>query len=620
MDYRNYRALMERYGTLTVSGVAPEETRESLIKRLMDSSCEKKRISLETDAIIREYIVKYEKDPSLVDEEAAATLRDFLAQLMPGNGGVDYLDPCISLRICRLLLGYYQSVQNLDQTVQTVYWCTMFDIMLKEHSDVCESSPYSLMAEQYLKDFDQLSDWNKHALVNCWLLSVYNQKDLTFGLKKYRTIRRQFEAIHQKMGEDFELKSFIRCKTYVLGFAMAAWHKAEYAPPGNAAAAATIKYLENESSLIKELADELRAILNSSEARELLPERVVTSYYIAQADYYLGKLTIEQMLARTQELTHPQEDYSVLEQCSALFWLNICYLDYLCKSHTLDRQTMLNRTLGVIAHVQKNMADTLKGLSELSQYISVYQGNRYMLELINAASNTVEFSYFKHIVLDTTVYANKELYVHTMMVKELSLVLLGSILEHSPEYLDGVAGQSWTHWRDHKNEALSLMENCALLHDIGKYYCLDFVTNASRSLTDEEFEIIKEHPLNFSLIYQGDMTPEIECIRDCAELHHLWYDASAGYPRKNHTANQPFVNILTISDCIDAATDNIGRPYGMGKTLEQLMVEFDGARGTRYCGYISELLHTDEIQGKINHIIRERRKELYCDIYFNSKQ
>lgn len=47
----------------------------------------------------------------------------------------------------------------------------------------------------------------------------------------------------------------------------------------------------------------------------------------------------------------------------------------------------------------------------------------------------------------------------------------------------------------------------ALRHDIGKPCCLDFVNNSSRNLTDEEFEIIKEHPLNFSKIYQGVMTP-----------------------------------------------------------------------------------------------------------------
>ena len=114
------------------------------------------------------------------------------------------------------------------------------------------------------------------------------------------------------------------------------------------------------------------------------------------------------------------------------------------------------------------------------------------------------------------------------------------------------------------------------------------------------------------------MTPEFECIRDCALLHHRWFNEAGGYPREKHTANKPFVNILTIADCIDEATDNIGRPYGMGKTLEDLIQEFDESRDVKYSGYISELLHVEEIQRKINYVIDDRRREIYCDIYLHT--
>ena len=79
------------------------------------------------------------------------------------------------------------------------------------------------------------------------------------------------------------------------------------------------------------------------------------------------------------------------------------------------------------------------------------------------------------------------------------------------------------------------------------------------------------------------------------------------------------MNILTIADCIDAATDNIGRPYGMGKTLEDLIAEFDRDKEIRYSGYISGLLHKEEIQCKINHVIYDRRREIYCDIYLHTE-
>lgn len=617
MDYRDYGALMERYNELTIVSVAPEETKESLIKKLMHNSYEKKQILLETSAIIQEYIVKYEKNPSLLDEEAVAMLRDFVTLLMPSNESENYVDPPISLRICRLLLGYYQNSQDLDQTVRMMCWCAMYDILLMDHRAYFESSQYTLMAEQYLKDFDKLSERNQRTLNNCWLLCVYNQKDLTFGLKKYRDIRRWFEEIRQKKGEDFEREDYIQCKTYALGFAMSAWYKA-LAPNGDASLAALLDDLEQNSDLIEELADELRAVAESDQAHALLSDRLTTWYYIAQADCYLGKITMEEMLTRSEELTHPREDYGPLEQCTTLFVMNTCYLDNLNRCRGFDKRMLLEKTLGIIKHVRQNMTDAIKGLSQVSQYISVYQSHRFMLELMSVASNIVDFDYFKRIVLDITVYANKELYVHTLMVKEICLVLLDSVLDRAPEYLDGVAGQSWTYWHRHRAEALKLMENSALCHDIGKFYCLDYVTNSSRGLTDDEFEVIKEHPTNFSAIYQGKMSPEIECIRDCAQLHHLWYDETGGYPRQKHTANKPFVNILTIADCIDAATDYIGRPYGMGKTLEQVIAEFDAERDTRYCGYISGLLHLDEIQRKINHVIRERRKDLYCDIYFSA--
>lgn len=615
MDYRDYKALMERYNERAVVSMAPEETKESLIQKLMENSYEKKRILRETNAIIQEYIVKYEKAPSLLDGEAVAMLRDFLSLLMPSDGSGDYVDPSISLRISRLLMEHYQAAQDLNQTVQMLCLCAMFDILLLRHRDRSESSPYTLMAERYLKDFDELTEQNKRRVVNCWLLCVYDQKHLTFGLKKYRDIRKRFAEIRQKMGRDFELANYIQCEFYALGHAMSAW----YNPNRDASPAEVLKDLEANRDLIEELSNDLRAVAASDQARELLLDRTITWYYIAQADFYLGKITMEEMLARAEELTHPQADGSLLEQCTALFAMNTCYLDNLRRCSGLDKRMVLDQTLEIIAHVRRNMTDALKGLDERGQYLSGLESHHFMLELMSVASSIVDFDYFKRIVLDMTVYANKELFVHTMMVKEICLVLLDCVLDRAPERLDGVAGQCWTYWRDHRLEAMSLMENSALFHDIGKFFCLDFVTNASRALTDDEFAFIADHPAGFSAIYQGEISPEIECVRDCAHLHHRWYDESGGYPREKHTGNKPFVNILTIADCIDAATDYVGRPYCIGKTLEQVIAEFDAGKNTRYSGYLCELLHMDDIQLRIKHVIRERRRDLYCEIYFSDR-
>lgn len=616
MDYRDYKTNLERYNELDAVRFDAEDTKENLIKKLMDISFEKKQIQTANNAMIREYIEKYEKSPGLLDAEAEGMLNDFSRLLMPTPQ--QFLDTPITLRISKLLLRYYQAVGNLKKTISMLERCAVFDIMMKEHLDDYEGSAYTLMAEQYLGDIEKLPEKNIRSLINCWLLSVINRKDMTFGLRKYREIKEQFDKIGSKLGEEFTQSQFIQaqfvmCKSNALGFALEACRRAEFAEKTNAAPPEPTIHLEKDAPLIAELRNELQTVLESENVQSLTADRVLLRLYCAQASYHLGELSMEELLDRIEEYSLPRADHTPMEQFSALFTANAYYMDYLYKCSRYEKQYILEKSIKIINHV-------LEAAKELEHNFGSYQTNYCMLMLVNSASNIVDFDFFKNMVLNATVYANKALYVHTMMAKEICLILLTYILEHNPRYLDGVSGHSWEYCSENKQEILALMENCALFHDIGKYFCLDYVSNSSRNLTDDEFEIIKAHPANFSKIYQRNMTPEVKCIHDCALLHHLWYNGRGGYPRERHTDNQPFVNIISIADSIDAATDNIGRPYGLGKTLEQLMEEFDGMKDTRYSGYICDLLHVDEIKREIEHTIDEKRKEIYCSIYLSPKK
>ena len=617
MDYRNYGLLMERYNALGTMDVDPDETRDRLIKKLMDVSYKKKQISNEANAIIQEYIVKYEKAPELLDAEAAAVLEDFWGSLV--NGTHDFMDLSVSLRLSKLLLGYYQSVQDLEQIVRMLLYCTRFDLLMKIHTDDYEGIPYALMAEQYLDDFDKLSDSGKHALIRVLANSAYNRKDPTFGLRKYGQMREIFEKISRKMGEDEGIESsFVFFKAVALIEALDACSRAEYAKKRGILFNSPIIDLEEIAPVMEELCRDLEEILASERAQDLVSDRVQVRISIDQARYHMGKITLEELLTRLETYARLYENYDAHEQSTAQLYTKTVYLEYLCKFSDFTRRYVMNKSMEIIENVLAIAEDAVGNLKAVSSFYGSYELNRRMLELVSAASSVVEFDFFKRITLNVTVYADKALYVHTMMVKEISLTILDYILDHDPQYLDGVAGYDWEYCAGHKQEILDLMENCALFHDIGKYFCLDVVSNSSRSLTDDEFAIIQHHPYNFSNIYHGDMSPAIRCIRDCAELHHRWYNGAGGYPREKHTVNKPFINILTIADCIDAASDNIGRPYGLGKTFEQVRSEFDRDRETRYSGYISELLHVEEIQRKIEYIIDDRRKDIYRDIYLNT--
>ena len=490
--------------------------REAVIQRLIDISFEKKRIKTENNAVIREFISKYEDSFELLDAPAA-------------------------YRIAKLLLRYYQEAGDTETAILMLERCTVFDIIIKEHLDDYEASSYARTAEEYLDRFDELSERSRRAVMNCWLLGIVDRKNLTFGLQRYPQIRARFERIRQKAGEQFMEAQYIMCKQNILAFAL------------------------------------------------------------------------EELLDRFEEYAAPHEEYNAMEQFSSLFTANSYYMDYLYRCSDYDKEYIFEKSMDIATRV-------LEASRHMVHRYGNYQVNSCVLMFINTASNIVDFNFFKNTMLGATVYANKALYIHTLMAKEISLVILKHILEYDPQYLDGVGGHCWEYCRDHKQEILDLMENCALFHDIGKYFCLDYVSNSSRNLTDDEFAVIKAHPANFSKIYRGANSPEVVCIHDCALLHHVWYNGQGGYPEEKHTVNQPFINIISIADSIDAATDNIGRPYGTGKTLEQLMTEFESQRDTRYCGYICDLLHADEVKRAIEDMINTKRKEINYRVYLGLEE
>lgn len=146
---------------------------------------------------------------------------------------------------------------------------------------------------------------------------------------------------------------------------------------------------------------------------------------------------------------------------------------------------------------------------------------------------------------------------------------------------------------------------------------IEVVSNSSRRLTDDEFAIIKHHPKSFETVCENDHmdSEEVKCIRDCAFLHHRWHDGNGGYPNIPQTKNRPFVDILAIADSLDAATDFIGRPYGAGKTLDDLIGEFLEMGGTRYSLEVARILCEDEVKKAVEDIITNRREEVNYRIY-----
>jgi putative nucleotidyltransferase with HDIG domain len=137
------------------------------------------------------------------------------------------------------------------------------------------------------------------------------------------------------------------------------------------------------------------------------------------------------------------------------------------------------------------------------------------------------------------------------------------------------------------------LELSALFHDIGKIGTPDAVLNKPSRLTDEEFDIMKEHPSkSYEILKDFDV---FEKVARNAKHHHERYDGR-GYPDQLKAEEIPvYARIILIADTFDAMTST--RVYRKGLPHEVAfneLVEFSGSQFD---------------PGLVKHFIKGMRKE-----------
>lgn len=118
-------------------------------------------------------------------------------------------------------------------------------------------------------------------------------------------------------------------------------------------------------------------------------------------------------------------------------------------------------------------------------------------------------------------------------------------------------------------ESLRDIGTAGVLHDIGKIRIPNEILNKNGRLTDEEFTVIKNHPVyGYQLLV--DNKEISEPIRRAVLYHHEHFDGS-GYPSKLKGNQIPlYARILTVVDVFDALVTErpYHKAYSVGNTLE----------------------------------------------------
>ena len=224
---------------------------------------------------------------------------------------------------------------------------------------------------------------------------------------------------------------------------------------------------------------------------------------------------------------------------------------------------------------------------------------------------------FEEMALQCLAALHPPTYVHSMMVAKLSSYLCQQLIERDPKWLIGAPGcESALDVVANRSALIDFTFHAARCHDVGKLSIIDTIFVYGRNLFDTEFELIRTHSrTGHDLLDRHDSTRP---YRDVALGHHRWYDNSRGYPEDFDTRRssvKPIIDIVLCADCLDAATDSVGRSYRRGKTLEDFIAEVLPECGAHYPPWLATLLKEPETTQGLRDILQEGRRETYQNTY-----
>ncbi len=144
-------------------------------------------------------------------------------------------------------------------------------------------------------------------------------------------------------------------------------------------------------------------------------------------------------------------------------------------------------------------------------------------------------------------------------------------------------------------EELDRLRISALLHDVGKIGVEDRVLKKPGKLTDEEFELIKQHTVKGANIMRP--VAQLRDVLPGIELHHERMDAS-GYPYGLAGDQIPMMaRIIAVADTFDAITTN--RPYQSAMDVDYALDRIRSLAVTKFDANVVEALVSAVASGRI---------------------
>lgn len=195
---------------------------------------------------------------------------------------------------------------------------------------------------------------------------------------------------------------------------------------------------------------------------------------------------------------------------------------------------------------------------------------RHTLELVRLQNQLAE-------EVERKTEENESLLLHIVRA-------LAEAIDAKDTYTNGHSGRVADYSREiarrcgYPEEELRKIYMMGLLHDVGKIGIPDAVINKPAKLNEDEFDIIKNHPVMGARILKN--IKQLPQLTDASRWHHERYDGT-GYPDGLKGEEIPeAARIISVADSYDAMTSR--RSYRDPLTQDAVRNEILGGRGTQF--------------------------------------
>ena len=617
--YEKYMKNLNREETINDSLLKADD-QEAWIENLRTKSKMLRTLYIENEAMLNLYIRPFIEQESRLDDELADEFLEQVGELF--EQGLS--DRLICIDISLVLQRYFEENDNYSGWFKITYALGGFYSRLAGPENVKKCLDcYELIKKEFSR-YAEIDDWNLRRRL---LFAFYNYDIILMSSKPFalqaglepmeyenmllaevdRALAVYDDAVVRELdGDKYDLDGLKDELNYdVFGNWICGCDSREEMSPETFGRALRIM-----DGLYKSALEEDSDIFH-------MKDEIYCNYWKGQ--YCAGNLGIEEYIDRIIDfcnytLEHPDVDEFNDISDSKYYQVNMYQI------------TNLAGTPGVSEHPE--LKEKLKNyiLPQFKKFISELPRTRHasyinesikrtLMELVRSLGTEGIDSYF---FLDVLMNRDENMMIHVSLVKRVALLIMNSIFTAGPELLIGVLGtHNVLEVLEKRSEIEQLVSQAALVFDIGKSEYIDLVTLQSRRLLVREKEIIHRHAAEGArLIEKLGFSSDI-C--DIARGHHKSYDGKGGYPEDfdNTKSGVRFlIDLFKICDCMDAATDDIGRIYNKVKSMSEFIDELEFGAGHLYNPDIVRIISGDEqLQKELGYTCSAGRIALYYEAY-----